>query len=359
LAAERSQRDATLDLLRGYFLAVMIVDHLLSFPSLFEVFTGRGRMWASAAEGFFAVSGFLVGSVRGSEARAGRSREATAKLLRRAGQLYVWSVGATSAYLLVGRFLAWPLVSAALGQSGPLMMMAKVLSLQYTYERLDMLPLYILFLALAPLALALLSAGRGAFVVALSLAVWISGLLMPAPIRLTGSYFSDASWQVLFFLALVLGYHSPELREGLQRTTAQARRWLLIALGTPSVGLGYLSWLDRYCHALWRQQVPLLRFLFDKVRVGPGRLMVASLWLVFLYVAVKTFESPVLATVGPFFERLGRNSLYVYLVQSVLVSPRLNPYAHNFWRATTTDMLVLLVVWAMVRWRVLFGVIPR
>src|SRR5262245_56218398 len=54
------QRDRALDLLRGYLLCVILVDHIHWFPSLFEPLTGCGQLWASAAEGFLLISGFLV-----------------------------------------------------------------------------------------------------------------------------------------------------------------------------------------------------------------------------------------------------------------------------------------------------------
>ena len=44
------QRVVALDLLRGYFLFVMIIDHLGRFPGLFDLLTGRDKMWVSAAE---------------------------------------------------------------------------------------------------------------------------------------------------------------------------------------------------------------------------------------------------------------------------------------------------------------------
>ena len=49
------------DHLRGYFLALIIVTHLYLMPNLVEVVTGRGALPASAAEGFCAISGIIMG----------------------------------------------------------------------------------------------------------------------------------------------------------------------------------------------------------------------------------------------------------------------------------------------------------
>ncbi len=99
--------------------------------------------------------------------------------------------------------------------------------------------------------------------------------------------------------------------------------------------------------------------LFDKVRVGPGRLVVAAIWLVFLYAIVKRFEPMVMRWTGWFLEPFGRNSHYVYIVQSALVFPLFNPFVRSFWVATVEEVFVLAAVWVMVKKRVLFDWIPR
>ena len=38
----RSRRDHSLDLLRGFFICIVIVDHIGWFPSAFEVVSGKG-----------------------------------------------------------------------------------------------------------------------------------------------------------------------------------------------------------------------------------------------------------------------------------------------------------------------------
>ena len=81
-------RILALDLLRGYLLCVITIDHLFRFPGLFDLFTGRGQLWVSAAEGFFLISGILVGKIYGSKI-AYNLRGETKKLWGRAGKLYL------------------------------------------------------------------------------------------------------------------------------------------------------------------------------------------------------------------------------------------------------------------------------
>ncbi len=58
-----TKRIRAFDILRGYFLIVILINHIELYPSFFDFFTGRGRLLVSAAEGFFFMSGLLVGMV--------------------------------------------------------------------------------------------------------------------------------------------------------------------------------------------------------------------------------------------------------------------------------------------------------
>jgi hypothetical protein len=250
-------------------------------------------------------------------------------------------------------------VTLGLSVEPPLQVVLKAICLRYTYGLADMLPLYALFLAAAPVALFLLTEGHTLVVVALSLAVWLGNLLMPASVNLTRSSLSDASWQVCFFLALVAGFHVRALARWWSGLALGTRVGAAIFVGALSLALGYLSWLDRFRKAVWPDNPEISAFLFDKVRVGPGRLLVAAVWLVFLYGVVKAVEPAARRTVGGFLEPLGRNSLYVYIVQAVIVFPLFNVYVRTFWAATVEDAFVLAAVWFLVRRRVLFDWIPR
>jgi hypothetical protein len=250
-------------------------------------------------------------------------------------------------------------MTLGISDARPLVVVGRAFGMRYAYGFADMLPLYVLFLALSPLALALMAARRTPLVIAASLAFWIGGALMPEAVFVTRTAFSDVSWQVCFFLPLVAGYHGPYLRERWQGLGPRRQREVAIGLGALATGLLFLSWLDSYRHVLWREHLPLLRFLFEKTRVGPGRLCVAGVWLLFLYGVAKRFEPVLRRTVGVLFEPLGRNSLYVYIVQSAFVFPLFNVYTTDFWPATFRGGLVLAAIWIMARERVLFDWIPR
>ncbi|MBV9173234.1 MAG: OpgC domain-containing protein, partial [Chloroflexi bacterium] len=63
LAYGRSNgRDLRLDLLRGFAVLAMLIDHIGGQSPLYAV-SGGDQFFTSAAEGFVAISGFLVGHV--------------------------------------------------------------------------------------------------------------------------------------------------------------------------------------------------------------------------------------------------------------------------------------------------------
>jgi len=91
----QKKRIEALDYLRGYFIVVIIIDHLERWPSLLSVFTGKGLLWSNASDGFIITAGLLVGYIRGYKARDTPFKDIAKKLLLRSFWLYVWSVLAT------------------------------------------------------------------------------------------------------------------------------------------------------------------------------------------------------------------------------------------------------------------------
>ena len=64
-----SRRIIEFDLLRGFFIMVITLDHLAYWPSPLAFFSGKGWLWVSSAEGFFLISGFLIGFIRAYKGR--------------------------------------------------------------------------------------------------------------------------------------------------------------------------------------------------------------------------------------------------------------------------------------------------
>src|SRR5947209_6110686 len=128
----RGSRDLRIDLLRGYAVFAMVVDHVSGNPSWLYALTGGDRFYVSAAEGFVFLAGIVAGIVYGPRAARTGGR-AAAKLLRKAGIILAWATGLT---------LVEPFASNALGLGWedplkgvtPLQYAVSVLTLHRTYH---------------------------------------------------------------------------------------------------------------------------------------------------------------------------------------------------------------------------------
>src|SRR5688500_12270797 len=116
------------------------------------------------------------------------------------------------------------------------------------------------------------------------------------------------------------------------------------------------------------QSVPALAAidLFDKASLGIGRLATFGGAAVLTYIALTLCWRPIERAVGWLLIPLGQASLYVYAVHLFVIVLAYNvpPYVgsdqpgwelHN----TVGQLLLVLLIWAMVKRKVLFGLIPR
>src|SRR6185295_17340977 len=71
--------------------------------------SGKQSLWVTAAEGFVLISGFLVGMLRGDEARTAGIGAASKHLLRRAAVLALWSALLTIGFRAISEATGyWP-----------------------------------------------------------------------------------------------------------------------------------------------------------------------------------------------------------------------------------------------------------
>src|SRR5215510_5156623 len=139
----RNERDHTIDVLRGFFICVVVIDHIGWYPSAFEIITGRGGLFASAAESFLLISGVLVGKIRGIEVRSGRFDVALKRSLRRAGTLALCTAITTLVLHTIAHATGWnPEMLETLGDDGPLITVVEALTLRYCYGHQSFLALY-------------------------------------------------------------------------------------------------------------------------------------------------------------------------------------------------------------------------
>ena len=101
---------------------------------------------------------------------------------------------------------------------------------------------------------------------------------------------------------------------------------------------------------------------FERTYLDPGRILNVLVLLVTAYGLLTVLWRPIDRAVGWFFTPLGQTTLYVFIVQLILVLIVANiPVLSlgDVWINTAANIVILALVWIMVRKRVLFGVIPR
>lgn len=346
----------------------MVVDHLAG-PSALYVVTGGNRFYTSAAEGFIFISGLTVGLVYRRIAEREGLAVAIRRLVARAWTLYVLAVGLTLVILPVSESLglSWAADAPA---SSPLQTIWAIFSLHQTFHLVDVLTLYVLLMLGAPLALFLLSEGRTAILLAISWLIWAGYQLFPQqtdlpwPIAGNNLFFLSA-WQVLFFTAMVIGYHRKRLEAAI---AASWRAPLLLASGLGVVALIFLQgseqpvlqWLQSALKGTSWSVADLQDGLLAKVDVRPVRILASVVVFGFLFQLASSVWMPLRRSLGWLLLPLGQNALYAYSAHVVLafilelagsqgLSVARDPTASAAVQATS-----ILLIWLAVRLRVLY-----
>lgn len=226
-------RDLRLDFFRGLALFSIFVDHLPD--NMVAQFTLQTVMFGDAAEVFILISGYTAGMVYGRAMERQGFLIAAVRVSHRVWQLYVAHVFLFVIFMAMMAYTVEALNSSLYAEesqaadflSDPGVAVVKALTLQFQPAYMDILPLYIVLLAVLPFALIGFRFWPRVVLIAsfvLWLAVQIDGRIAlsayPGPDRVWT--FNPFGWQALFFLGAWLGW----------RGTRGAvpwldRRWLL------------------------------------------------------------------------------------------------------------------------------------
>ena len=146
-AAEK--RDLRLDLLRGFAVLVMVVDHFGGASWLYLI-TGNNSFFTSGAEAFVLISGMVVGIVYGGIALKEGMRAAIVKALQRAWTLYRLTIVMTLAFAAISDFFQLPWAKdVTIGD--PIMFTINVILMRQTYYLADIPLMYTVLMAAAPI----------------------------------------------------------------------------------------------------------------------------------------------------------------------------------------------------------------
>lgn len=354
--SERQERDLALDMLRGYFLFIIMVDHLRYATNPLYFLSGRQALWVTAAEGFVLVSGFLVGKLRGAQARAQGLRAASLHLLRRAATLGLWCALLTILFRTISEATGyWPEVPNWDEPGRLLDWIGGALVLRRTYGDHNLLAAYALFMAAAPLALYAMLRRRTLVFLGASALIW--AVSFRYHLRWSSSVQADASWQFLFALGMAGGFHADRLSRRWSALSPAGRRAILGAAGALSVAILVGSAVRTLVPESARPRLEI--WLFDTERAGPARIACAIVLIGSMYALFRAFQDKLLPTLGKLLVPLGQSSLYVYIVQSLLTFVLVNRTMASPWLALVSNLAMVALVWLLVKNRVLFGIIPR
>lgn len=323
-----ARRDPRIDALRGLALAMIYVNHIPG--TVWEGLTSRNFGFSDAAEGFVVISGIAAGLAYGPGFAAGRPG-AWRRPVARAALLWAVHLAVTAGCIAVAvAGLRW-LGTEVLAQShnlapvlaDPRGTLPGLVLLGHQLGYANVLPLYVVLMAVAPalLWLAVRWPGR---LLAGSLALWLLagllGLNLPNFPAAGGWYFNPLAWQLLFVaglltgLALRRGARVLPLRRG---AVALAAGFLVLAalwVRLPAVaeGGGHLLWLLAE-HA----GLPPLLTGFDKTHVALPRLL-HILALAYLLGSMPGLRRLAGAPAAAPLRLLGRHALPVFATGTVL-----------------------------------------
>jgi hypothetical protein len=153
------ERELRLDLFRGLALWLIFIDHLP--PSLLTWFTIRNYGFSDATEIFIFISGYTAAFVYGRALLESGLVVATARILRRAWQIYVAHVFLFTIFLAEISYVATsfenPLYTEEMGimdfLKQPDVTIVQALLLRFRPANMDVLPLYIVLMLSLPLIL--------------------------------------------------------------------------------------------------------------------------------------------------------------------------------------------------------------
>ena len=351
------KRIAALDMLRGYALAAIMVDHMPD--GVMRNYTLANFAVFDAAELFVLLSGFLVGLVWLTvEQKEGR-RAAQKRFLRRAVQVWLALVigGILLALLSRGLFEAGLRHTAVWSEYArwivefPIGYIITVGTLWMQPNLLDVLALYVILLVFTPITVPLLLRWPWAFAIG-SAALW--AVSVPLNLHLPnqrvegGLLFNPFAWQALFHTGIAMGAFRKKFMPVLlrYRTALTAASTVIVIY---SLGMAQL-W--RYgpegkaiSDVLWGLVGPVDKWSLDGMRYVA---ILAASWLVAVPLArplgwlAETPPGHALAVIG----RGGLITFVACVLLSVLGDALMNTPGHTGWqRRLAVDIWTLAALW--------------
>lgn len=339
-------RIEALDYLRGFFILVIIVDHLWRWPNLFQYVSGRGELWASAAEGFVIISGLLVGYVRGRKGLKKAFGEISRKLMLRSLMLYAWAIISTVVLVAASWYLTFRsnIAHVPYDRFDWTGVLTDAVRLDYTHMLTHFLYLYAIFLFVSPAVIWLLRKRLWWVGGIASTALWWVGIV---------SNVEWMQWQILFFIPAIAGFYLDQLIAYFRNVP---KLWLyaFISGGLASIALSATIILPNDPGS-YRLDV------FTREPLTLGRVGMAFVWFVTLAWLFNRALPVLSKSIGWILMPLGTHSLTAYIVHSFVLTALafFVVRTETLWLNTIIAVAAILGTWAIIRIPGINRVIPR
>lgn len=357
-----------LDLLRGYFLVAILFDHLQYFPSGLDWVGGRGQLYVSAAEGFFFISGIVLGILRGRKLIDKPFRLTAALLLKRGLQLYITAVVLFFIFTFIGwLFIDNPGIKPGIRPIGENFwnIIVNALNFNYIYGWADYLRLYAIYLFVSPLAMWLLRHKKWYLLILASLACWCLYDYIPMDTSELSQVFS---WQLIFFGGMTVGFYLDSIRSWWARRSRAQQRVVILSIVTLSV----VTMVANFVFVVWGDQLlgthtkdaidTMLQAYLNKERLPLYRIGLFLVWFGAAFWFVSKIERVLMRRLGWLLMPFGTNSLYVYTIEAFIIY-----FVHLIVAQATSSWIINLVLslaclgltWLAVHYKFLMKIIPR
>lgn len=356
-----------LDLLRGLFIVIIIIDHLQFWPSPFTYLTGEGRLWVNAAEGFFIISGLLIGYIRGYKGKNQPLKKLTKLLVARGLLLYVWGVAIT---LIITAFALWigghpllPKLPTPEQLTSPMSFIWSVLTMQYFNDWIYFLRLYAIMLIATPLFLWLLRHGYERILPLIIVLVYGVSFVVPE---------YALQWQALFFGAALIGYRLEDIASWFRKRPKVKRvtTYTVASVTLITMCLSYFfvhGWhiVENPNSHLGRDTYVAVRTVIDpyftNYPLAPARIALSFVWFSGILLTVHAFRKWILKGLGWLLIPLGERSLSAYCLQALLLPLVVTTIAVSTspWVNALVAIAVVLGIWWLLRQKFIQKIIPR
>lgn len=346
-----SGRDLRLDFLRGYFVLIMIIDHIAG-PSPLYWFTGGGnKFFISGAEGFFLISGLVTGIVYHRIVECKGFLAAIKKMLHRVIILYLVSTSINLISLL-GLNTFWDAEKPQPQQ------FFRIFSLQAG----GVITAYVFLYLLAPFALMLLTKGKGKYLLTFTWLWYILYVIFPQYVAFPFDTFTNISGlQVIFFTAMYVGFQNHNsLNYG--KNLINKNRLILFGGAFLVLIIFYIflhppSWMPQI--SIPNETIKWLNLhIFNKPSLRPGRLIAGIVVYGSFFIFLSLYWKQTYRAIGRLIMPFGISALYAFSLHTpfVIISDVLMTNGQNSLNFITNmlpQVAIVIVVWFLTKKQVL------